>query len=164
MTIRVLQKTDAVEAKAFLFEMVEDLFAIKRNPMKHYDIFNMETFYFEENRHVLIGAFDVHNKLVGTIALKSYVDRFEAFKGKYTEQTAEVSRCYIAPKMRRKGIGNGLLQQALLIGEKIGYKNYYLHTHPNLPGGFDFWKKSGFKVFLTEDTTPQTIHMELGTL
>lgn len=161
ITVRVLNETDLTKAQNFLFEMVEVLFQKERNPVMHRDIFEMSSFYFNTPKHVLIGAFDEEGNLVGTIGLKTFVDRFESFKGRYSVNTAEVGRCYIKQDMRRRGVGTMLLSEALIQAKALGYKMLYLHTHYHLPGGYSFWLKSSFKVFCIETINIDTIHMEL---
>lgn len=160
-TIRVLDINDCEEAQTFLFDMVESLFDKKRDMVIHRDIFQLRDFYIEESMHILIGAFDESNKLVGTIALKGFIDRFESFKNRYNCLTAEVGRCYISENMRRRGIGKRLFEVAIEKAREMGYEVLYLHTHLHLPGGYEFWLKSGFSVFAIDETLPQTIHMEL---
>ncbi len=158
--IRVLGTSDLEVAQAFLFEMVEVLFEKERDPKTHADIFEMMNFYFQNDEHTLIGAFDSEDHLVGTIAIKGFVDRFEVLKGRYLEKTAEVGRCYVDMTLRRQGLGKRLLEMAKLEAVKRDYKMLYLHTHPHLPGGYDFWLKSGFKVTQIEEALIPVIHME----
>lgn len=39
------------------------------------------------------------------------------------------------------------------------YKEIYLHTHKNLNGGLNFWKKMGFKTTVDTNNDLQTVHM-----
>ncbi len=162
INIRQLSEAEINEGQQFLFSMVESLFHIKRDKNMHRDIFELETFYLKTSGHVLLGAFDKSDKLIGTIALKTFIDRFEKLKGRYLEKTAEVGRCYILQEHRRKGIGSKLLVEAMARAKEEGYSMLYLHTHPNLPGGYQFWEKSGFQKTLIEEGTPDTIHMEMA--
>jgi GNAT superfamily N-acetyltransferase len=160
LNIKVVPKEALPEAQDYLFHMVECLFEKKRNRQTHYDIFECYDFYLENPEHILIGAY-IENRLVGTVALKTFVDRFECLKGRYKTKTAEVGRCYIHPEYRRKGIGSKLFSAVLEEAKALSYDMLYLHTHPNLPGGYDFWLKTGFEIVCVEKGNPDTIHMEM---
>ncbi len=160
LIVREITAEDAETARNFLFEMVETLFEAPRNPVYHRDIFELETFYLEDEKQVLIGAFNPHGQLVGTIGLKRFVDRFKSIENRYDMPVAEVGRCYIDPNKRRIGVGGKLLKEAVKIGRQMGYEILYLHTHPNLPGGYEFWLKSGFETIAVDSGKPDIIHME----
>lgn len=159
--VRELTQNEVEAGRSFLFEMVEDLFNKKRDEKIHSDIYNLEEFYLHTKDHILLGAFDKDENIIGTIALKTFINRFKAIETRYDVKTAEVGRCYVRESFRRKGIGKLLFDEAVESSHKLGYKMLYLHTHPHLPGGFDFWLKSGFEVVLVEDENIPTIHMEL---
>lgn len=148
-------------AKEFLFKMVKKLYNSDENPLYHNDIINMKELYLNERRNAIIGAFDKENNLVGTIAVKQFINRFESLKGMYMEyKTAELGRCYINEDLRRKGIGSLLFDNMIQFCKENGYEKIYLHTHKHLPGGFDFWKKKGFLITVEENNEEETVHME----
>lgn len=145
----------------FLFKMVKNLFNCDKNPLYHNDIINMKEIYIDDKRNTIIGAFDEENNLVGTIAVKRFVDRFVSIRRMYSEyKTAELGRCYIDKDLRRKGIGSCLLDRIVQFCKESGYEKIYLHTHKHLPGGFDFWNKKGFLITVEEDDEEKTVHME----
>lgn len=146
----------------FLSKMIRKLFNYGITPIYHNDIINMQEFYINEKRSTIIGAFDGENNLVGTIAVKQFVDRFDVIKGRYKQHTtAEIGRCYIKEDFRRQGVGSILFESIVQFCKENGYKNIYLHTHRHLPGGFDFWIKKGFFITL-EDNEEEIVHMERG--
>jgi GNAT superfamily N-acetyltransferase len=161
INVRTLNIKDKKKAQEFLFEMVESSFYMKRSPLIHKDIFDIENFYFKDDKHIIIGAFDQKEILVGTIALKKFEERFPTIKGRYPMPTAEVGRCYISKTFRRKGIGRKLLNEAMIAGRKLGYQMLYLHTHPHLSEGYNFWMKNGFKTIAIDEGELTTIHMEM---
>jgi GNAT superfamily N-acetyltransferase len=158
-SIRVLELEDCEKAQVFLFEMIEILFHMKRDIHRHADIFNLKEHYLLHPKHEMMGCFDLDQQLIGVIAFTSYIDRFKGFSHRYSVPTAEIVRCYIKPEKRRMGIGKRLFEYALSLAKAKEYNMLYLHTHPHLPGGYDFWLKTGFEVFHI-DAQPATIHME----
>lgn len=136
------------------------LFGYDRHPIFHKDIIEMRTFYVDHPEHILIGAYNEKNELLGTIGGKTFIDRFDFMKGRYDGcKLLELGRCFIDPTLRRSGIGSILFDEFLNYCEEKSYKCIYLHTHRHLPGGFDFWIKKGFyitKEFVEEDI----VHME----
>ena len=159
--IRRIDVEEVSIAQDFLFKMVKKLYNSDRNPLYHNDIINMKEVYIENNRNILIGAFDEDGQLIGTIAVKQFVNRFKALNGIYKEElTAELGRCYIDENLRRKGVGSFLFDKILEFCKESGYEKIYLHTHRHLPGGFDFWRKMGFVITIEEDDEEKTVHME----
>ncbi|PAB60131.1 GNAT family N-acetyltransferase [Anaeromicrobium sediminis] len=161
INIRNISTEEVPIAQEFLFKMVKKLYNCEENPLYHNDIINMKEFYINEKRKTIIGAFDKENHLVGTIAVKQFIDRFDSIKGIYREYTtAELGRCYINEDLRRKGIGSLLFDNIVQFCKESGYEKIYLHTHKHLPGGFDFWKKKGFLITVEDDDEEETVHME----
>lgn len=161
ISIRSIKKEEVETVQKFLFNMIKKLYNYDENPSYHNDIINMKEFYIDEERNSIIGAFDDGNRLIGTIAVKQYIDRIKAVKGVYNEyKTAEMGRCYIDENLRRKGIGSLLFDRVVEFCRDSKYETIYLHTHKHLPGGFDFWKKKGFLITVEEDDIDQTVHME----
>ncbi|WP_187296259.1 GNAT family N-acetyltransferase [Tepidibacter mesophilus] len=145
--------------------MIKKLYGYDENPLYHNDIINMERVYINEARNTLVGAFDKDNNLIGTIAVRQYEERIEAIKGIYDAyKTAELGRCYIKENLRRKGIGSLLFNEIVKFCKNSEYEIIYLHTHKHLPGGFDFWKKTGFLIKIEESNEEETVHMEKNIL
>jgi len=159
--IRPLDLEDLDKAQTFLFGMVKQMFDMDRHPIFHKDIIELDSTYIEDEDHIIFGAFTKENVLIGTIATKHFVDRFESIKGIYDEsKTAEIGRCYLDANWRRKGIGSELFHKMIAFCRASRYELLYLHTHRSLPGGFDFWLKMGFEIIVEEDDASKTIHME----
>ncbi|GAU76577.1 GNAT family N-acetyltransferase [Fusibacter sp. 3D3] len=159
--IRPLIKEDVEKAQTFLFGMAKQLFDMDRHPVFHHDIMALESVYIEDDDHLILGAFNTNHDLIGTIAVKRFVDRFESIKGLYNEsKTAEIGRCYLDSKWRRKGVGSELFHKMVYFCKASAYEQIYLHTHRTLPGGFDFWLKMGFEITKEDDDASKTIHME----
>ncbi|NLY47195.1 MAG: GNAT family N-acetyltransferase [Tissierella sp.] len=159
--IRRIGAEEVSIAQDFLFKMVKKLYNSDKNPLYHNDIINMKEVYIENKKNILIGAFDEDGQLIGTIAVKQFVDRFKVLNGIYKEElTAELGRCYIDESLRRRGVGSSLFDKILEFCKESGYEKIYLHTHRHLPGGFDFWSKMGFVITVEEDDEEKTVHME----
>ncbi len=58
--------------------------------------------------------------------------------------TAELKRMYVKPAFQQKGIGAGLLNEAILLARKIGYKKIQLDTLSNMTPAINLYKKNGF--------------------
>lgn len=159
--IRRIDEEEVQIAQKFLFKMVKKLFDTDENPLYHNDIINLKEVYIDNKKNALVGAFNESGELVGTIAVKQFVDRFKVLEGMYKEEvTAELGRCYIDENLRRKGIGSLLLEEIVQFCKGSGYEKIYLHTHRHLPGGFDFWVKKGFVITVEENDKEKTVHME----
>ncbi|AKL96563.1 acetyltransferase GNAT family [Clostridium aceticum] len=159
--VRRIDVEEVQIAREFLFKMVKKLFNTDENPLYHHDIINLKEAYIDNKKNTLVGAFNESGELIGTIAVKQFVDRFKVLEGMYKEEvTAELGRCYIDESLRRKGIGSLLLEELLQFCKESGYEKVYLHTHRHLPGGFDFWTKKGFVITVEEGDQEETVHME----
>jgi putative acetyltransferase len=57
---------------------------------------------------------------------------------------AELKRMYVMPAFQKLGIGNSLLQEALLLAKKYGYKKIRLDTLSNMMPAINLYKQNGF--------------------
>ncbi len=162
--IKRITQNEVKQAEAFLTRMMKVLFDSEVNETYHKDILNLETFYVENEDQSLIGAFDRFGNIVGTIAAKSFVDRFPVLGERYRNvKTVEVGRCYIEADLRKQGIGSLLFDKLIEFCHECEYEKIYLHTHRHLPGGFDFWIKKGFGITV-EEQDRDIVHMEFEPL
>lgn len=160
-TVRKLGKQDIKAAQQFLLHNLKELYNIDGDYPNSRDIWQMEEVYLNSPDHTIIGAFDFKGALVGTIAIRPYDDRMAEVKGRYDKlKTAELVRCYIDKKLRRKGIGTLLTKEILQASALFKYGMIYLHTHKFLPGGFNFWQKQGFAITVDTNDKDETVHME----
>jgi carbonic anhydrase len=63
---------------------------------------------------------------------------------KTDQDTAELKRMYVKPAFQKKGIGKALLNEALLLAKKCGYKKIRLDTLSNMTPAIELYKKYGF--------------------
>jgi len=64
---------------------------------------------------------------------------------KITEEIAELKRMYVLPAYQGKGIGNEILNQALLLAKKCGYNTVRLDTLKTMLPAMNLYSKNGFK-------------------
>lgn len=60
------------------------------------------------------------------------------------EGIAELKRMYVKPGFQQRGIGNGLLQEALSLAKKHNYKKIRLDTLSNMHPAINLYKRNGF--------------------
>ncbi len=86
--------------------------------------------------------------------------KFREFEGLYNkEDTASIWRLYVDEKYRRLGLATKLFKLVESFSYLNSYKEIYLHTHKNLNGGLNFWKKMGFETTVDTNNDLQTVHM-----
>lgn len=146
ISVRVIEKKDVTVVQDFLLGLLKDLFGYDRHPVFHKDILELEEFYIKHPRHIMFGAYNNENQLVGTIAGRTFRDNFDCIKGRYAnKKVLEVGRCFIDPSLRRCGIGSVLYDAFIAYCNDQAIEVVYLHTHRHLPGGFDFGQKKDLK-------------------
>jgi len=59
-------------------------------------------------------------------------------------EVAELKRMYVKPGAQNKGIGNALLQEAILLAKKYMYKKIRLDTLSDMAPAIKLYRKSGF--------------------
>lgn len=161
MEIRRIDTGDIAAVQGFLFGQLAEFFAHEGQGAVTADVLGLSRSYIEPARNQMWAAFSPEGSVIGTIAICEYNDRIEVLKGRYPrETTAEIGRCYLDKTLRRQGIGTRLLETAEVFCREQGYQTIYLHTHHFLPGGFNFWKKNGFRIVLDEGGVYELVHME----
>ena len=63
---------------------------------------------------------------------------------KIDTDTAELKRMYVEEKFQHKGIGKGLLNEAIALAKKYGYKKIRLDTLSDMTPAIELYKKNGF--------------------
>ncbi|WP_299704081.1 GNAT family N-acetyltransferase [uncultured Pontibacter sp.] len=58
---------------------------------------------------------------------------------------AELVKFYLSADARGKGIGNQLMQQSIVAARKLGYKQLYLESFPELAKAVSMYEKAGFR-------------------
>ena len=73
------------------------------------------------------------NDFVGCVAIR-----------KKDEATAELKRMYVKPTNQQQGIGKKLLEEALALAKKYGYKKIQLDTLSDMAAAINLYKQNGF--------------------
>lgn len=161
MLIKRVDNDNVLPAIEFVSQMIKEVYGREIDPVWDRDLLNFEEFYLFTQGNAFLAAFNENGKIVGTLAVRRYDGRIKALEGFYDlKVTAELVKCYVDRKYRRKGIGSLLVREAEKFCRGAGYKVIYLHTHMYLPGAYEFWQSQGFKLRLYEGGSQQTAHME----
>lgn len=145
--------------KDFIFDQIKKEYNGDINPQYHYDILEIEKYYFTPQRNNLFVAME-GDEIIGTIAVRGYNKSFDEFKGKYDKDTtASIWRLFVDEKFRRNKLATKLYTAVEEFSKENNYKYIYLHTHKNLEGALLFWQKMGFDITLDTDDEFQTVHM-----
>lgn len=160
MIVKEVKTENIDQTQTFLFGIMKTLFGMEKHPVFHKDVIHMKAYYVDHPEMTMLAAYD-EGDILGTIAIKAYIDRFEAIKERYKGQkVAELARCYIRPDKRRCGIGGQLFKALMSFCIEKNYDVIYLHTHRYLPGGIHFWMKHNFSI-IYEDVENDIVHMEI---
>ena len=73
------------------------------------------------------------NDFVGCVAIR-----------KKDEATAELKRMYVKPTNQQQGTGKKLLEEALALAKKYGYKKIQLDTLSDMAAAINLYKQNGF--------------------
>jgi ribosomal protein S18 acetylase RimI-like enzyme len=89
----------------------------------------------------------MYAKPFGGIILYKQDDEFSGCVGirKQQDDIAEMKRMYVRSGQRKQGIGNGLLQEAILLAKELGYKKIRLDTLNTMISAMALYRKHGFK-------------------
>ncbi len=134
--IRAILETDDARIAAIIRTALEEFGAAKRGTVYFdettdhlHEVFKQEgSAYFiaEEGNKILGGA-----GIFPTEGLPSY--------------TCELVKMYLSKEARGKGLGKTLLEKCISEAKKIGYKQMYLESMPELKTAISMYNNSGFK-------------------
>lgn len=74
-------------------------------------------------------------KVIGTVAIKDM-----------GQQVAKLNRMFVLFDYHGKGVGQGLLNEALAFAKDQGYKEIILNTHKLMKRAHHFYEKNGFRM------------------
>ncbi|NPV28105.1 MAG: GNAT family N-acetyltransferase [Firmicutes bacterium] len=161
IVVRSAAGDNAQEVAEFAIRSIKEVYGREIRPDWDRDLLEFQKVYLETPGNTFLTAYAEDDKIVGALAVRRYDGRIRILDGFYDlKATAELSRCYVDRKYRRRGIGSLLVKEAEQFSRGAGYKVIYLHTHMYLPGAFEFWHSQGFKLRLDEGGPQQTVHME----
>ena len=148
--------------KNFLFEQIKKEYGYGYVPEYHKDIINLDEYYvFPKRNNLFLAVDNEKDKIVASIAVRSYDKSFKEFKHIYNGQyTASIWRLFVDRDYRRCGLASELFNRVENFTYLNNYKQIYLHTHKDLCGALQFWKKMGFEITWDTNNELQTVHME----
>lgn len=121
------------------------------------DLARFNQTYIDGPGHFLLAH--ANGELVAGIGYLPYDHRFAQLDYR-SGTTVEIVRLFVAPELRRHGLGAALFAALREHAEAAGIDRLYLHTHPFLPGAIRFWERQGFAIVDIEaDPLWQTTHM-----
>lgn len=132
MIIREFKKEDQKEVKEFVLKILKE-YRFCHRPEWDYDLEDPKLHYKENG-----GIFYVcesNNQIVGTIAIKNHG------KG-----IAELKRLYLEETFRGKGIGEKLVDIAIVFCKKEKFTKIKLDTWIGMKAAQKLYQKKGFKI------------------
>lgn len=159
--IENLQLQDLNEVIAYVLQCRELLFPMLVASPLPADLVQFKQFYIEEKQGAFLVARTSEGELMGTIGMRAYDHRFKTLD--YGQQkVVEVTRLFVAPDYRKRGLGAALFSALRKEAKKRNVDSMYLHTHPFLLGAQQFWEKQGFGLLSeTVESDFITLHMNL---
>lgn len=152
---------EITQVQEFLFKMIKKEMGLDYVPDWHQDIINMEEYYINPKRNNFYVAYAENGQIIATIGIRSYDKDFPAFRQLYSKDTtASIWRLFVDERFRRCGLASKMFCVAENFANTLDYNEIYLHTHKNLKGALQFWKKMGFVVSLDANDELQTVHMD----
>jgi len=160
-TIRRITVNDIAPALEFIVPMLHEIYPNIPDVAERWDLANMEEAYIVPEHSAMLAAFDDTGKVAATVAIRPYDDRLALVKDCYeVPATAELSRCYVATRLRRRKIAGQLVAAIENYCRQYGYKTICLHTHKFLPGGFPFWLSQNYIVRCQSNDDLETVYMD----
>jgi|SRR5690606_5120990 len=154
-------RKDQDEVIAYVLKTREQLFPMLNHKVIPRDLQEFSATYVETDLGVFLQARTGQGKLIATIGMMAYDNRFPYFSFTATK-IVEVVKLFIEPAYRRSGLATRLVHELKKMGQKQGVELLYLHTHPFLTGAYEFWLKQGFDLMLScEEAGFETLHMTL---
>ncbi|WP_166333524.1 GNAT family N-acetyltransferase [Sphingobacterium chungjuense] len=159
ITINPVSPTQIDEVVAFVREARRHLFPTLDHSIVPRDLATFVDTFIENADGTFLQARDQAGKLIGTIGMLTYDERFDDFSI-YHRRVTEVVKLFVDPICRRQGLATQLVQSLSEVAASRNIETLYLHTHPFLPGAKIFWEQQGFRELLTcIHGDFETIHM-----
>lgn len=97
------------------------------------DLKRIDEEYFGKGGIFLVA--EINGKIIGTIGVV-----------KERSKIARLKRMYVHKKYRGKGVGQRLLNKAILFCKKRGYEKLVLSTYPKMKDAIEFYLSNGFEI------------------
>ena len=119
---------------------------IIKSTLEEFDAAIEGTAYTDKETDDMYNAYN-HNKSIYFVALLN--DEIIAGSGINSlkdgnPDICELQKMYISPKARGKKIGKKLILKNLDFAKRVGYKQCYIETFPNMEAAIRLYKKNGF--------------------
>jgi GNAT superfamily N-acetyltransferase len=159
--ISLVEDYHVFEVLPYVMEFRRQLYPLLDPLIIPKDLVNFEQNYLQSSTGAFLQARTKGGKLIGAIGMMPYDYRFPHLDID-KETTVEVARLFVDPEYRRTGIATRLFSELATIAKQKNIRRLYLHTHPFLPGAYNYWLQQGFELMKScyEGTYP-TFHMEL---
>lgn len=162
--IGTVPKNRVREVVEYIMNFRKDLFPMIDHTKLPPDLAEFEVCYLEDCQSEFLIATDPGGRIVGTIGMRGYDDRFASLSYNLAA-TNEVLKLYVEPHLRRQRLGARMVEALKQAARKKAIKTLYLHTHPFLTGAFDFWCRQDFRLVYQEQSAHfETIHMDFDFL
>ena len=165
VVLRPAEPADVPGARRIMLDAVYRDLQSGYRPEWHGDIIEIEATYLTPPRHTLLDA-EHAAEIVATAGVRARGPLTPAWLAdRYPDATtAQLSRVYVDPAHRRRGLAGALVERLLtFIAADPGYRDAYLHTDPISPGAEAFWRSRGRLIHDERPggTGPGTVHFAL---
>ncbi|GAB1256906.1 hypothetical protein NBRC116494_14080 [Aurantivibrio plasticivorans] len=142
MYVREAQKKDEEQVKQLVSSALSEYGLKAELTSTDRDLNNLEAHYTKNGGY--FGVVTEDNEVVATIGIFRINDK-----------TCELRKLYTAPNQRGKGLGKALLDFAMNLARKRGFKRITLETTTTSNEAIGLYKGSGFKEFQPPQFTAQ---------
>jgi GNAT superfamily N-acetyltransferase len=142
-TVRVPRDDELDESRALMIRIIEHDYGYDYRAHWHEDVDDPKRFYLDHARQTLLVAVDtLTGQIVGTAGVRvlritapphpaEILNRYDR------ERTAELTRVFVAPEARRRGIGRALVDEARSwVAEAGGFDLIQFHSRTAV----EFWR------------------------
>jgi len=158
--IHQVKSTDVGEVLPYVIECRKLLFPMLDPDVLPKDLEFFEEIYLQTQTGAFLQAQTSEGNRIGVIGMMPYDYRFPHLQIN-KQPTVEVARLFVEPEFRRAGLATLLFQNLQKLAKQKEVHNLYLHTHPFLPGAYEFWLRQGFSLIDSrEEAGFPTLHME----
>ncbi|MEO6819712.1 MAG: GNAT family N-acetyltransferase [Ginsengibacter sp.] len=124
----------------------KDLAIVIRRTLEEFKVDKPGTVYFDESTDHLSDIFTVNNSAYFVVELNGEVMGGAGFyptEG-LPDDTVELVKMYLSSGIRRKGVGQILLEKCMLTARNLGVEKMYIETMKELTFAISMYEKNGF--------------------
>ncbi|MDG1729072.1 MAG: GNAT family N-acetyltransferase [Algibacter sp.] len=90
-----------------------------------------------QNTNDIYYVIDLNGEILGGGGVKPLTD--------FENEICEIQKMYFSPKVRGKGYGKALFEKCIQTAQKLGYKQCYVESAPQLKAAIHIYESYGFK-------------------